>query len=68
MKEESNNQLVLFKDAIKYICRIGRVIRIQKGHMLLVGVGGSGRRTLTKLAATMSKCLFRTIEISKKYS
>lgn len=46
MQEESKNQLVLFKDAIKHIVRVCRMTRLQNGHMIIVGVGGSGKRSI----------------------
>ncbi|VDN98570.1 unnamed protein product [Rodentolepis nana] len=59
--------LVLFKDAIEHTCRILRVVSQPRGNMLLIGVGGSGRSSLTKLAAYI--CHFRifTIEVNKNY-
>lgn len=47
--------LVLFKDAITHIAKIYRVLNLKRGHCFLVGVGGSGRHSLTKLSAFISE-------------
>ncbi|KAM3134228.1 hypothetical protein pb186bvf_013648 [Paramecium bursaria] len=43
--------LVLFMNAIQHIIKIQRVITTSFGHCLLVGVGGSGRKSLATLAS-----------------
>ena len=59
--------LVLFEDAMKHVARIVRVIMNSGGHALLVGVGGSGKQSLSRLAAFICGFTVRQIVISSNY-
>lgn len=60
-------KLVLFGDALEHVARVCRVARTPQGHALLLGVGGSGRQSLARLAAHVEDFECAQIEISKQY-
>lgn len=61
-------KLVLFLDACEHISRITRVLRQPKGNALLLGVGGSGRQSLSKMATFIAGYRLQQIEVIKNYN
>jgi dynein heavy chain len=59
--------LVLFLDAMEHIVKIHRIITTPYGNALLVGVGGSGRKSVTELATSIACFEIMQIEITKGY-
>jgi dynein heavy chain len=67
MHHSGKMNLVLFVSAIEHIVKIHRVITTEYGNALLVGVGGSGRKSLTALATFIANFDVFSIELSKNY-
>jgi len=59
--------IVMFKEAILNLCKIYRIIKLSRGHGLLIGEGGSGRHSLTRLAAFICNYKPFQIKITKNY-
>ena len=60
--------IVLFDDALLHFMRIVRIMRTPRGSALLVGVGGSGKQTLTRLGAYVAGATFFQSTITKQYT
>jgi len=65
---KSPMKLILFLDACDHVARICRILRQPLGNALLLGVGGSGRQSLARLATYISQYKQYQIEVIKGYS
>ena len=59
--------LVFFEDAIVHLGRCIRLLRQPRGNAMLVGVGGSGKQSTTRMAAFISQMDCIQISISRGY-
>ena len=60
--------LVLFDQAVRHISRIARIIMFPGGNALLIGVGGSGKQSLSKLAAFICQCDLTQISVTSDFN
>jgi dynein heavy chain len=59
--------LVMFTYALLHLSRLSRILRLPGGNALLVGMGGCGRQSLTRLAAHVAGFELRQVALSRTY-
>ena len=61
-------QLVMFNEVLDHALRIDRVFRQLQGHMLLIGVSGAGKTTLSRFVAWMNGLKVFQIKVHSHYT
>lgn len=59
--------LAVFLYAAEHVARAVRVLRQPGAHLLSIGVGGSGRASVARLAASIAGMETQQIEVTKSY-
>ena len=60
--------LVLFDFAIMHLLRVCRILKMDRGNALLIGLGGSGRESISILAAWLMDQVLEQTEQAKNYN
>ncbi|XP_066570029.1 dynein axonemal heavy chain 6 [Amia ocellicauda] len=64
----SSGNSQFFKEAVQHITRAARVFRQPGGHMMLLGLDGTGKVTCASLACYISGCHLYRLAVSRSYS
>ncbi|XP_064603299.1 cytoplasmic dynein 1 heavy chain 1-like isoform X2 [Liolophura sinensis] len=67
-EEELDVPLVLFDEVLDHVLRIDRIFRQPQGHVLLIGVSGAGKTTLSRFVAWMNGLSVVQIKVHNKYT
>ncbi|CAF0789670.1 unnamed protein product [Didymodactylos carnosus] len=67
-EEEVGIQLVLFKQVLDQVLRIDRVFRQPQGHLLLIGLSGTGKATLCRFVSWLNQISFFQLKVHNKYT
>ena len=59
--------LVFFQNAVDHISRISRILRQPRGNAMLIGQGGSGKQSTTRLGCIIAGAQFTQIELTAQF-
>ena len=61
MYDETKMNLVLFLDAVMHICKVARSFIFEKGHIVVVGLSGSGKKSCISLGSVLAQASIQMI-------
>jgi len=67
-KNRTKLHMVLFNDALEHLTRVHRVLRMHRGHVLVIGTDGSGKKSVIKLASFAAGYQLFQIVLSRGYN
>ncbi|XP_064623935.1 cytoplasmic dynein 1 heavy chain 1-like isoform X3 [Lineus longissimus] len=67
-EEELDVPLVLFNEVLDHTLRIDRIFRQPQGHLLLIGVSGAGKTTLSRFVAWLNGLSVYQVKVHNKYT
>ena len=67
-EEELDVPLVLFNEVLDHVLRIDRIYRQNQGHLLLIGVSGGGKTTLSRFVAWMNNLHVFQVKVHNQYT
>lgn len=68
MTSKTPMNIIIFDFATIQILKICRILKLDKSHGVLIGLGGSGRQTLAKLSSFIMNQNMINLEVHSKYS
>ncbi|KAM3960300.1 LOW QUALITY PROTEIN: dynein heavy chain at 89D [Aphomia sociella] len=60
--------VVLFEDCLEHLTRLQRILRMDRGNAMIIGVGGSGKKSICRLAAFAAGCDVFEITVTRNYN
>uniref|UniRef100_A0A914P9Y2 Uncharacterized protein n=1 Tax=Panagrolaimus davidi TaxID=227884 RepID=A0A914P9Y2_9BILA len=67
-EEELDVQLVLFDQMVDHVLRLDRIFRQPQGHVLMIGVSGSGKTTISRFVAWINGISVFQLKVHSGYS
>ena len=67
-KSKAKMNLELFDEALEHAIRIARSIYQPRGHLMAIGIGGSGKQSLSRLASFLLSYEIFQLELTKNYN